>query len=284
MILKEDKFVLYKGPKGPSSIPGVFEVIEILNYRRGNKWGDAIIMGVSAHSTNTGILTFTSLAGISIVACGGTGTPVIVGNTISFPLGDYWDLRLSDGTYIPDPNSGYNVSDTGADGTPSNLTKTINVGGTMYFMEKGYNRDLSDNMIPAKESDITIDVLGDPILHPGVFNRLNFADGIIEYVSTNSLFNKNAYSGNAFSLPEVWVSNAWDYDDGNPLHWKQEERTMDYITSRINPAYKNTIMIKEIQELSVVVAISREEVYSTPISDKNYNILNLIYNNVPIPA
>ena len=112
-------------------------------------------MGVSAHSTGTGALSFSSLSGITINACGGTSTPTISGSSITFPIGDYWDLRLSDGTYIPDPNSGYNVSAAGMNGTPSNLTKTINVGGSIYFMENGYNRDISGNMVPAKEYDLT---------------------------------------------------------------------------------------------------------------------------------
>ncbi len=282
MILREDKFVLYKGPKGPASIPEVYEATIVKNYRIGNKWGDATIKGISAHSIGSGVLAFTSLTGITPVACSGTGLPIKSGNNLTFPTGDYWDLRLSDGTYIPDPNSGFNVADVGANGIPSGFTKTYNVGGSIYFVENGYNRDGFLNMIPARESNVLVDVLGSTIVHPGVFNRINFADGVISYVSTNPIFNKNAYTGNTFGLPAIWSSSTWTYDDGNPLNWLQSERTMSYLVPRINPAYKNTIMIKEITSGSVI-GVSREEIFSPAISDKNYNILNLIYNNVPIP-
>ncbi len=283
MLLKGDKFVLYKGPRGPASIPDVFEVSVFRNYRRNNLWGDAVITGVAAHSAGSGLLTFTSLVGITVTSCLGTGLPIKVGNTLTFPTGDYWDLRLSDGTYIPNPGNGYNVSSIGSNGVPTAFSKNITTGGSMYFVEYGYNRSGSD-MIPAQAEDKTIDVLGNPIVFTGVFNRLNFADGIIDYSDTPSpIFNKNAYSGNTFGLPSVWSSTGWAYDDGNPYHWVAEERTMTYLTSRLTPEYKNTIMIKEIMVGGTLVGISREEVFDPAISDKNYNILNFIYNNVEIP-
>jgi len=279
--MREDNFVLYKGPKGPASIPDVYQATIIKNYRMGSKWGVSTINGIAANSIGAGSLSFTSLTGITIVSIGGIGTPYKSGNSILFPTGTYWDLRLSDGTYIPDPNSGLNVADTGADGTPFGFTKLYNAGGSLYFLENGYNR-VGLDMIPALESDTSIDVLGDPIVYTGVFNRLNFADGVISYGTSNPIFNKNAFTGNTYGLPEIWSSFTWDYNDGVPTNWMQSERTMDYIGSRINPGYKNTIMIKEIVD-GVKIGISREEIFDPAISDKNYNILNMIYNNVPIP-
>lgn len=275
MLLKGDKFVLYKGPRGPASIPDVYEVSIFRNYRRGNLWGDAVITGIAASSTGGATLTFTSLTGVTVVACGGASTmPPIVGNTIVFPSGSFWDLRLSNGTYIPDITSGYNVSSLGEHAIPSGFGKDIISGGTMYMVDKGYNR-VGDDMVPASESNVLVDVLGNPIIYTGVFNRLNFADGIIDYSDTPApIFNKSS---------AVWTSTAWDYDDGNPYHWLPSERTMTYLVSRLASEYKNTIMIKEINTGGNFVGISREEVFDPAISDKNYNILNFIYNGVPLP-
>lgn len=275
MLLKGDKFVSYKGPRGPASIPEVFEVSVYRNYRRNNLWGDAVITGIAAASTGGATLTFASLSGVTVVACGGTLTlPPVVGNSIVFPSGSYWDLRLSNGAYIPDINSGYNVTSFGESGVPSGFTKDILSGGTMYMTEVGYNR-VSGDMVPATEANHMIDVLGNPIIFTGVFNRLNFADGIIDYSDTPyPIFSKTS---------SVWASTTWDYDDGNQYHWLPSERTMTYLTSRLAPEYKNTIMIKEINVGGNLIGISREEVFSPAISDKNYNILNLIYNGVPLP-
>jgi hypothetical protein len=99
-----------------------------------------------------------------------------------------------------------------------------------------------------------------------VFNRHNLATGIIDYsLVINPIFNKNAYVGNSFSLPEVWVDNSWAYDDGNPYHWLPEERTMTYLSVRLTSAYKNTIMVKENVRGMTFVGISREEVFSPTI-------------------
>ena len=282
MGLKGNEFVLYKGHRGPASIPEVFEVSIFRNYRRESYWGNADLTGVSAFSDGTAILTFTSLSGITVAYCNG-GTPVINGNSIEFPSGNYWDLQLSNGSYIPDITTGYDVSDIGLHGTPSNFVKQVDSGGTLYHINNGYNR-VGQSMIPALRSNKLVDVLGNPIIYTGVSYRHNFADGIIDYSDTpNPIFNKNAYVGNLFGLPEVWNSNTWTYDDGNPYHWLPEERTMLYLTSRLTSAYKNTIMIKEIVTGATLVGISREEVFDPAISDKNYNILNFIYNGVPIP-
>lgn len=282
MGLKGNEFVLYKGHRGPASIPDVFQVSKFRNYRRGIYWGNADITGVSAFSDGTAVLSFTSLTGVNIDYCGG-GTPVKVGDTVTFPSGTYWDLRLSNGAYIPDINSGYDVSDLAFHSVPTGFIKTITSTGSMYFVESGYNR-VGQDMVPALQSNKLVDVLGNPIIYTGVSYRHNFADGIIDYSDTpDPIFNKNAFVGNTYGLPSVWNSDTWSYDDGNPYHWLPSERTMLYLTARLTSAYKNTIMIKEIVTGGTLVGISREEVFDPAISDKNYNILNFIYNGVPIP-
>lgn len=282
MGLKGNEFVLYKGHRGFASIPEVYEVSIFRNYRRGSYWGNADITGVSAYSDGTATLSFLDLTGISIVYCNGS-IPTIVGNSLQFSEGYFWDLRLSNGAYIPDINTGYDVSDLAFNGTPTGFVKSITSGGTDYHLNNGYNR-VGQDMVPALQSNKTVDVLGNPIVYTGVSYRHNFADGIIDYTDTpNPIFNKNAYVGNAFGLPEVWNTSVWSYDDGNPYHWSPEERTMLYLVSRLTSAYKNTIMVKEITTNSTLVGISREEVFDPAISDKNYNILNFIYNGVPIP-
>ena len=277
-----DKYVTYRGPSGPPSIPGVYEVTTHRLFRKNKSWGDAVITGIAANSDGSATLTFTSLAGVTISSCGG-GTPVINGDVIEFPVGSYWDLYLSNGAYIPDITSGYNVTAFGTHGTPNNFSVDITSGGSVYCLINGYN--LSGNtMIPASKTDTLVDVLGNPVQYTGVFNRHNLATGLIDYSDIpEPIFNKNAYVGNTFGLPEVWINNVWDYSDGNPYHWLPEERTMSYLTSRLTSAYKNTIMIKEIIVSGTLVGISREEIFDPAISDKDYNTLNFIYNGVPLP-
>lgn len=283
MHLEIDKYVIYRGPSGPPSIPGTYNSTIYKFFRKGNNWGEATLTGVSAVSAGSATLTFSSLAGITVSSCGTLGAaPIIVGNSVTFPAGTFWDLRLSNGAYIPDINSGYNVTAYGTHGTPSGFTKDITTGGSMYLLNNGYNK--TPAIIPASDYQDGLDVLGNQLVYVGVFNRHNFADGIIDYSGIdNPIFNKNAYVGNTFSLPEIWLSNTWTYNDGNPFHWLPTERTMSYLTARLTPTYKNTIMVKENVDSMTLVGISREEIFSPAISNADYNTLNLIYNGIAIP-
>jgi len=282
MQLEADKHVLYRGPFGPPSIPGTYKSTLYKFFRKGNEWGGASIMGISGRSTGTARISFTSLANITIASCGSTGEyPTIAGNSVVFPEGSFWDLYLSDGTYIPDVTTGYNVADNGSNGTPSGFTVDLTNQGTSYFLNNGYNR--TSVMIPARQSNTSIDILGNAILYTGVFNRHNMATGIIDYTLTQSfMFNKNAYVGNTYSLPEVWLSDSWTYKSDNPYHWLPTERTMSYIIGRLAAAYKNTIMIKENINSGTFVGISREEIFSPAISDIDFDTLNYIYNGIAI--
>lgn len=284
MHLETDKYILYRGPFGPPSIPGTYKSTLYKFFRKGTEWGEATITGIAGKSTGNATLTFGSLAGVTVESCGtnGVSIPSVVGNTVVFPAGSFWDLRLSSGAYIPDVTSGYNVTAYGTSGTPSGFTVDLVSGGTMHFLNNGYNRVV--DMIPASEANPGFDVLGNPLVYPGVFNRNNFADGIIDYSGVPyPIFNKHAYVGNSYGLPSVWNANTWDYEGDSPYYWKPEERTMSYLTSRLTPAYKNTIMIKENVDGATLVGISREEVFSPAISDADYNTLNFIYNGIAIP-
>jgi len=284
MQLEIDKHILYRGPFGPPSIPGTYNSTTHKFFRKGSNWGEANITGVAGVSNGSASISFTSLAGVTVVSCGtnGTTTPTVVGDSVIFPAGVFWDLTLSNGVYIPDVTSGYNVTVYGTHGSSSGFTKDITTGGSMYFIENGFNRNVG--MIPASNSQPGVDIFGNVLEYPGVFNRHNFCDGIIDYSALiEPIFNKNAYVGNPYSLPEVWTANNWSYNGSSPYYWTAAERTMSYLSSRLTPTYKNTIMIKENLNGGTLAGISREEIFSPAISTTDYNTLNFIYNGIAIP-
>lgn len=268
----------------PGRLP-IYNTILYTNRFINNLWGSARVTGISGQSSGSALLTFTDLTGITISSYGSTGpVPVKVGNTITFPSGSFWDIRLSDGTYIPDPTSGLNVSDTGAHAISSGFTIDITSGGTMYFYLYGYNRS-GLTMRPAKFSDVSEDVYGSPILYPAVIQGLNMADGIIDYsaISDNDIFNKLAIEGNGLGLQQIWsFGTVWDYN-GNEFHWLPEERGMSYLYSRFADSFKKIIFTTEVLDGPTMRGLVREEVFQFQLSDSDALFLNTINNGTALP-
>lgn len=269
-------YALLKVDRRPPLLP-LYQYLDYTNTLEGYLWGEATVTGISGQSNGTAVLTFSDLTGITITSYGSSNgaIPVIVGNTITFPSGSFWDIQLSDGTFIPDPNSGYNVSATGGDGTPTNFSENILEQGSLYFNTYGYNRDGSDNMVPADQDNPGFDVLGNPLIYNPITGGLNLADGIIDYngVTDNDLFNKDAVVGNILGLPEIWLAGTvWDYSSDS-LTWLPEERSMDYIYSRLTEEYKKIIFTTMSMDGTTLLGIEREEVFTEPLSDIDAEIL-----------
>jgi hypothetical protein len=273
-------YALLKVERKPPGRHAIYSTLLYTSKYSSGNWGDALLTGISGNSDGTAELSFTDLTGVTITSYEGTGpAPNIVGNSIIFPSGSYWDIQLSDGTYIPDPNSGYNVAGTGQNATPSNFTEDIESGGTMYFYEYGFNLD--GGMVPASQDDPTKDVLGNDIDYPPVPQGINLASGLIDYtnVQDNDIYNKNAYVGNPYGLPEIWnAGTTWEYTD-DPLKWKAEEKTMEYLYDRMTPAYKNTLFTTEVYDAEGnFIGIAREEYFDGQLSDDDASLLNEINN------
>lgn len=269
--------VIYRGKKGSPQIVGIFDSLASrIIYDTGEFGG--VISYIAAESSGTGSLTFTTLSGISITTCSGTNTPYIDGNAIIFPLGVYWDLHLSDGTYIPDLTTGYDVSILGTNGESSGLTITnVYNGGTQYFAVNGFNI-ANNTLIPATQVDTLIDVLGNDIVYFGIQDGVNLCKCIIRL--RHGMFDKRAVEGNLDDLDEIWKSDTvWDYyDSNNPTDWTIEELSMSYVTSRLSTAYTNTIFIREIRDINnILIGIDRIDILGTSLSSEDASKLTNSY-------
>lgn len=272
---------LLKVDRKPPSLP-LYQYLDFVNTVEGYLWGEAAITGISGKSNGSAVLAFPDLTGVTITSYGSTGgaIPVLVGNTITFPSGSFWDIQLSDGTFIPDPNSGYNTAGTGVHATPSNFTEDIDAPGSLYFNTYGYTRDGAAKMVPADQTNPGFDVLGNPITFLAISGGLNLADGIIDYsiLVESDLFNKDALQGNVLGLPEVWLTGTvWDFSTA-PLKWKPEERAMEYLYSRLTEEYKKIIFTTMNMTGETFTGIEKEEVFTEPLSDEDAEILNLKNN------
>lgn len=104
---------------------------------------DAYNVGLGGSSTGTGKLTFSDLTGVTISSYLGTATPTKSGNDIDIPAGTLYDLKLSDGTYIPNPYTGYDVSASGNHASVSGLTQT-DIKYYAYCQKYGFNQYLKN--------------------------------------------------------------------------------------------------------------------------------------------
>lgn len=268
--------VLYRGAKGAPPTLNVFANLQTrINYTAGTFGG--VVRNIGGYSSGTGSLDFPSLAGISIISCEGTGVPYKDTNSIIFPLGVYWDLLLSDGTYIPDITSGYDVSGMSNHATVINITSDYSQTGTTYFTDNGFNV-VGNTYIPASQTTPSLDVFGNNIKYISIPKGLNLCGTIIRF--TDSSMNKNAVVGNLIGLDEVWLSpTTWDYyDASNPSDWKVEELNITYINNRLSTEFLYTIFVREVRNtLGDLLGIDRLDIMSTPLSSEDALKLNEVY-------
>ena len=121
------------------------------------------VEGPCGLSTGAGKLTFLDLGGVTISNYLGTSTPSISNNDINITTGTLYDLKLSDGTWIPNPADGYDISKNENHATPSNLTESTQ-NDLNTLQDLGFTAVIVNEFDPVDR--IPYDVYRKPIYEP----------------------------------------------------------------------------------------------------------------------
>jgi len=174
------------------------------------------IEGPCGLSTGTGKLTFIDLGGVTISSYSGTATPSISSNDINITAGTLYDLRLSDGTWIPNSADGYDISKNKNHATPSNLTESIQ-DDINTLQDLGFTAVVVNELDPIER--IPYDVYRAPIYLPvgGEFSIIEHPAGIYALndggkIDFNSIRDKNMLD--VEENPDVRIENSGSWTLG----------------------------------------------------------------------
>lgn len=233
-------------------------------------------------SGGTGKLTFTDLTGITVVSSAGTATSTKNVNDIEFSAGTVWDLKLSDGTWIPDPYTGYDVSGSNH-GTPTNVTAgTQDV--SFYFQLYGFDRytkkttPFDVHNIPKTDAGAIIDVSGS---YPSAtYNHISCPTGngivpigTIDFDKDNGtdvkvdIYSRDNVLGQAKEFWRTEVKDLASYDAGEIYQHDADEFCLDYLMTFGLEALLNRLFLKQHKTDENVVAISHILNYGTELTD-----------------
>ena len=237
-----------------------------------------------------GKLTFSDLTGVTIVSSDGTSTPTKNGNDIEFSAGTVWNLKLSDGTWIPNPYNGYDVSGNDNRGTPTDITAEEQ-DEFAYYQKYGFDRYIEkanpDNIndVPKTITGGTIDVSA---TYPsGTYDHISYpADGIlpmgaIDYNPDNSadvlldIYNRDNIIGQAKEFWRPEIKDLASYDVSETYQHDADELCPDYLMAYGVKALIDRLFLRQHKTESNLISIFDILNYKTGLS--NYTIRRTLH-------
>jgi hypothetical protein len=229
--------------------------------------------GLVGVSDGTAQLQFTDLTGVTIVDFEGTDTPVIVGNNINFPAGQYSYLELSDGTiiYFNGHLRKSNLDElvTGVNFTFENSDTLTQ--GTIDGQKDGYYLLSTGEKVIKPQFTLPAGAIhyeggkGDNLIGDITYSQYPLVSlGYIPY----QLFDLTAQVGNVEGKAPIWLTTVETFRNTiDPFRFTPEMRLCSFWLTHLNPDFYGYGYIKNLIEASGATYITDVIVYIQKIRE-----------------